>query len=137
MDTKGEREKEDSTHGNGIVYKDLSYRIVGLAMRVHTVLGNGFLEKVYENSLMVLLRKEGIAAQQQSAIPVYFEGERVGEYFADIVVEDKIILELKVATELVDEHRGQMWHYLKATEKRLGLLLNFGKSRLEYERIVN
>lgn len=76
-----------------LLYRDLSYKIIGLAMKVHSTLGNGFLEKVYENALMVLLRREGINAEQQVPIKVYFEGEIVGEYIADILVEGKIILE--------------------------------------------
>ncbi len=92
------------TNEREIVYKDLSYKIVGLAMEVHSKLGYGFLEKVYENALMLLFRREGIKAEQQAAIKVYFEGEIVGEYFADILIEDKIILGLKVLNKITDVH---------------------------------
>ena len=77
-----------------ILYKDISYKIIGLAMEVHSKLGYGFLEKVYENAMMVLLQRESIPARQQAPITVYFDGEVVGDYYADILVEDKIILEL-------------------------------------------
>jgi len=83
------------TNENKILYKDLSYKIVGLAMQVHNKLGFGFSEKVYENSTMILFRREGIQAKQQTPITVYFEGEVVGDYYADILVEDKIILEFQ------------------------------------------
>ena len=119
-----------------LAYKDLSYRIVGLAMRVHRELGYGFLEKVYENALMVLMRKEEIPAAQQKPVTVFFEGESVGDYYADILVDDVIIIELKVAEKIADVHRAQILNYLKATGLKLGLLINFGKDKLEYERFV-
>ena len=119
-----------------ILYKDLSYKIVGLAMEVHSKLGYGFLEKVYENAMMVLLRREEILARQQAPITVYFDKQVVGEYYADILVENKIILELKSVEMIANAHRAQVLNYLKATGLRLAILLNFGKERLEYERFV-
>ena len=119
-----------------IIYRDLSYKVVGLAMEVHRKLGAGFLEKVYENSLMVLLRREAIAARQQFPVRVYFEGEDVGFYKADIVVDGKIVLEVKTVEGLIDEHRAQALNYLRATDLRLAILLNFGKEKLRYERLV-
>lgn len=126
-----------NTYEKIILYEDLSYKIIGLAMEVHRKLGYGFLEKVYENALMLLLRREGIEAKQQAPIKVYFEGEIVGEYFADILVDDKIILELKVLNEITDVHIAQALNYLKATGLRLAIILNFGKRKLEYERLIN
>ena len=125
-----------STNKEKILYKDLSYKITGLAMEVHSKLGYGFLEKVYENAMMVLLRREGIHAKQQAPITVYFDGEVVGDYYADILVEDKIILELKAIEKIIDVHRAQTLNYLKATGLHLAILLNFGKERLKYERLV-
>lgn len=119
-----------------ILYKDLSYRIVGLAMQVHNSLGHGFLEKVYENALMVLLKREGIKAKQQTQITVYFEGEVVGDYYADILVEERVILELKSVEKIIDVHKAQALNYLKATGLPLAIILNFSKDRLEYERLV-
>ena len=105
-------------------------------MEVHTKLGYGFLEKVYENAMIVLLRREGIHATQQAPITVYFYGEVVGDYYADILVEDRIILELKATEKITDVHRAQTLNYLKATGLRLAILLNFGKESLQYERFV-
>jgi len=119
-----------------ILYKDLSYKIVGLAMKVHTELGYGFLEKVYENSLMILFEENNVLAQQQVPIKVTFHGLIVGDYLADIVVENSIILELKAQDRIIDAHKAQTLNYLKATGFRLALLLNFGKHKLEYERLV-
>lgn len=118
------------------IHKELTYKIIGYAMEVHRELGYGFLEKVYENSLMVLLKKEGIKARQQHPISVYFENEIVGEYFADIVVEDKVLVELKTIERTANVHDAQLLNYLKATKIRLGLLINFAPRKLEYERII-
>lgn len=105
-------------------------------MQVHHKLGFGFMEKVYENAMMVLLRREGIGSKQQAPIPVYFEGEVVGDYFVDILIEYKIILELKTSEKIVDVYRAQILNYLKATGIELGMIFNFGKKRFEYERFV-
>jgi len=124
------------TNGKKILYKDLSYEIVGLAMQVHNKLGYGFLEKVYENALMVQFRGKEIKAKQQAPITVYFDREVVGDYYADILVEDKIIIELKTAEKISGAHRAQVLNYLKATGLQLAILLNFGKEKLEYERFI-
>jgi GxxExxY protein len=120
-----------------IVYKELSYKIVGLAMEVQRQLGHGFLEKVYENALILELKNNNIQAQQKCPIKVYYKGEVVGEYIADILVEEKIILELKTSDSISDAYRAQIINYLKATEIELGILINFGTKKLSYERFVN
>lgn len=109
-----------------IIHRDLSYKVVGLAMEVHRKLGYGFLEKVYENALMVLFRREAIDAKQQIAIRVFFEGEDVGYYLADILVASKVVIEVKAVEGLVDAHRAQTLNYLKASGLDLAILLNFG-----------
>ncbi|MDA2918809.1 GxxExxY protein [Desulfobacterota bacterium AH_259_B03_O07] len=119
-----------------ILHKDLSYKIIGLAMEVHGKLGYGFLEKVYENALMPLFKREGIKAKQQAPIKVLFEEVIVGDYIADNLVEDKIILEPKSLEKISDVHRAQALNYLKATGLHLAIILNFGKNRLEYERLI-
>lgn len=121
---------------DNLLYPDLSYKIVELAMDVHSKLGYGFLEKVYENALMIMFRKAGIKAQQQSPITVYFDGEEVGNYIADIVIEDSIILELKSQINITDANRAQTLNYLKATGYKLAIILNFGKQKLEHERLA-
>ncbi|CAN5440733.1 GxxExxY protein [soil metagenome] len=120
-----------------LLYGDLTYQVIGLAMKVHQTLGNGFLEKVYENSLMILLRRAGIAAQQQVAVKAWFEGEIVGEYVADILVEGKVILELKVADKITNIHKAQVLNYLKATGVEIALIVNFGGVSLEHFRLIN
>jgi len=124
------------TMAENLLYPDLSYQVVGLTMDVHNRMGYGFLEKVYENALMILLRKAGIKAQQQCAIKVYFEDEEVGSYVADIVVEESIILELKAQDTITNADRAQTLNYLKATGYKLAIILNFGKTRLQTERFA-
>ncbi len=119
-----------------LLYKQLVYDIVGCAMEVHNELGYGFLEKVYENALMLELRSSQIPAIQQCEIKVKYKNTIVGDYVADIVVDNKIILELKAVSHLADEHIAQTLNYLKATGYKLGLLINFGKEKLEYKRLI-
>ncbi|MFQ5786475.1 MAG: GxxExxY protein [Thermodesulfobacteriota bacterium] len=124
------------TNEEKIIYKKLSFKIIGLAMEVHSKLGYGFMEKVYENALMLLFKREGIDSKQQVPIKAYFEGEIVGDYIADILVYEKIILEIKALDEIIDIHRAQALNYLKATNLRLAIILNFGKKKLQYERLI-
>ena len=124
------------SENENIVYKDLSYKIIKLALEVHNELGCGFLEKVYENALMILLSREKIPAKQQAPIEVYFQNKVVGQYFADILVDDKLILELKTVDNIANVHTAQVLNYLRATSIRLGLILNFAKPRFEYKRLV-
>ncbi|OQY07946.1 MAG: GxxExxY protein [Planctomycetales bacterium 4572_13] len=120
------------TQEDNFIHKELTYKIIGYAMKVHRELGYGFLE----NALMVLLEEEGIKARQQYPISVYFENKVVGEYFADILVEDKVLIELKAIERTANTHTAQLLNYLKATKIRLGLLINFAPRKLEYERII-
>ena len=109
------------------LHQELSSEIIKCFYKVYNTLGFGFLEKVYQNALELELRNAGLLVQKQMPIKVYYENQIVGEYFADLVVEDKIILELKASESLCEEHEFQLINYLKATEIELGLLLNFGK----------
>ena len=119
-----------------IIYKDLSYKVIGLAMEIHKKLGYGFLEKVYENALMVIFKRNNIKAEQQKKIKIIFMNEIVGDYIADVLVEDKIIIELKCVSSINSAHKAQVSNYLKATGIKLGLIINFSKKSLEYERVV-
>ncbi|PKP30148.1 MAG: GxxExxY protein [Bacteroidetes bacterium HGW-Bacteroidetes-16] len=111
-----------------MLYEELTSEIIEVFYKVYNTLGYGFLEKVYENAMMIELKKAGLECKNKCPIGVYYEGESVGDYFADIIVEDLIILELKAAETLVDEHGYQLINYLKATDKEVGLLFNFGKN---------
>jgi len=114
----------------------VSGRIIGCALTVLHALGTGFLEKVYENALVPELRKSGLAVSQQHPMLVRYDGIVVGHYTVDLLVEQIVLVELKVAKAIDEIHRAQCLNYLKATGLHLCLLLNFGKPRLEIERIV-
>ena len=109
-----------------IYEKELSDKIIDISKRVYAELGAGFLEKVYENSLMHDFGKSRLHAEQQFALPVVYDGICVGEYFADILVDDKVIVEIKAARALALENEAQLLNYLKATDIEVGLLINFG-----------
>jgi GxxExxY protein len=115
-------------------HSDLTERIIKAFYKVHSVLGYGFNEKVYENALVIELRKPGVLAEAQKQIQVYYQGNLVGEYFADIVVNQCIIVELKAARALAEEHEAQLLNYLKATPIEVGLLLNSDPRRKSSER---
>ena len=115
---------------------ELSEKIIGAAFEVSNILGVGFLEKVYENALNVELGLRGLQAQQQAPLKVYYKDELVGDYFADILVEDQIIIELKTVKEFDDIHIAQCLNYLKITGLKLCLLINFSKPRVDIKRIV-
>jgi GxxExxY protein len=109
------------------LHKDITSEIINCFYTVYNKLGYGFLEKVYENALKIELESKGLFVEKQKPIGVYYKGHLVGEYFADLIVENKVILELKAAETLCEEHEYQLINYLKATEIEVGLLLNFGK----------
>lgn len=111
-----------------MLHKELTGQIINSFYQVYNTLGYGFLEKVYENALQVELRKQGFTCTTQYPINVSYEGMVVGEYFADLLVEKKVILELKVSEDLNRAHGLQLINYLKATSIEIGLLLNFGKT---------
>ena len=115
-------------------YEELTKRIIGCAFRVYNGLGFGFLESVYEKCLMIELRKAGLKAEAQVPIQVRYEEEVVGEFVADILVENTIIVELKSVRQIAWVHEAQLVNYLAATGKPVGLLLNFGEHRVEVKR---
>jgi GxxExxY protein len=107
-------------------HSEITEKIIAAFYTVYNTLGYGFLEKVYENSLAIELRRMGLTVSQQPPIKVLYIGEIVGEYFADLVINDSVIVELKAMKALGDEHEAQLLNYLKATQYEVGLLLNFG-----------
>lgn len=116
-------------------HSDITEQIIGAFYMVYNTLGYGFLEKVYENALYLELRKAGLNVEKQKQIRVFYEGLEVGLYSADLCVADSVIVELKAAESLCEEHEYQLINYLKATDIEVGLLLNFGK-RPEFKRKV-
>lgn len=121
--------------GNNFLHSDIAGLIIKAFYNVYNKLGYGFLEKVYENSMMIELKKLGLNCQKQCPIEVFYDEINVGQYFADIIVNGCVIIELKAADCLIEEHEAQLVNYLRATDIEGGLLLNFGKEA-EYKRKV-
>ena len=117
-------------------YEELTEKIIGCAYRVYNKRGFGFLESVYEKCLLIELKKEGLQAESQKDIAVNYENEVVGEFKADIVVEDTIILELKSVKQITQAHEVQLVNYLVATGRPVGLILNFSEQKVEVKRKV-
>jgi GxxExxY protein len=118
-----------------LLHKDTTDKIINAFYKVYNELGFGFLEKVYENALFLELKTMNIYSEKQKNIKVFYNKEIVGDYYADIIVENKVIVELKAAEALCEEHEFQVINYLKATEIEVGLLLNFGK-KPEFKRKI-
>jgi GxxExxY protein len=119
--------------------KGLTEKIIGCAYKVHNTLGAGFLEKVYQNALRIELERLGLEVRQQAPIAVRYEGQTVGEYYADLWVEERVIVEIKTVAALDKSHESQLVNYLVATGVDLGLLINFGTSvqvKRKYRRYV-
>ena len=117
-------------------YQELTKNIIGCAYRLYNKMGFGFLESVYEECLLIELRKAGLRAESQKPITVFYDGEIVGEFVADIVVEDIVILELKSVRQIAKAHEAQLVNYLVATGIPVGLLINFGEYKVEVKRKV-
>ena len=128
--TKGESNRAP------LLEEELTEKILGAAFKVQNTLGCGFLEKVYENAMVVELSRVGISVEQQKPMQVRYQGAIVGEYQADLVVDSRVMVELKAVSKLDSIHEAQLLNYLKATRVRVGLLFNFGCPRLQYRRFV-
>jgi GxxExxY protein len=126
----------DSRDGDQPGLDRLTARIIGCAFTVMNTLGVGFLERVYENALAHEMRKHGLSVEQNRRSVVLYDGVAVGEYVTDLLVEDRVIVELKVAAALHEQHVAQCVNYVRATGKPVCLLFNFGRPRLEVRRIV-
>ena len=119
-----------------MIHEETTSKIIGIFYTVYNTLGHGLLEKVYENALAIELRKQGMLTEQQKRIEVFYDGQRVGDYYADIVVDGCVILELKAADAIAPEHEAQLINYLKGTDIEVGLLLNFGPRPSFVRRIL-
>ena len=115
---------------------EITYKVNGAIFEVNRVLGPGFLEKIYENALMIELKTRGLKAEQQIPVKVDYKGSVVGDYIADIIVEKSVIVELKTVEKLTGLHEAQLLNYLKATGMKIGLLVNFQDTKAEIKRLV-
>lgn len=119
------------------LYKEITHKIIGSAFEVYKELGYGFLEKVYEKALIVEIKLRGLKVESQKPIQISYKNQIIGDYMADMLVEGKIIVELKVEKEYNSKHEAQLINYLKATQLKVGLLINFGEKKCQQKRIAN
>ncbi len=117
-------------------YSDITRKIIGAAMKVHSTLGNGFQEVIYQRALAIELGKQGLDFQREFEMPIYYDGEEIGTRRVDFMVEGKVMVELKAITQLEDVHLAQALNYLEAYKLEIGLLINFGAKSLEYKRLI-
>ena len=129
--------KEDRMAESDLIHSDITREIIGAAMEVHSTLGAGFLEAVYEEALTVELAARKVAFEKQKPIRVIYKGIEIKEYICDLMVDGKVLVELKAIKELTAVEEAQLLNYLKATDTKVGLLINFGSSSLCYKRLVN
>jgi GxxExxY protein len=120
----------------GLKHEEITKNIIGCAFEVINELGAGFLESVYEAALLLALRQKGLSAISQHPVKVIFRGQCVGDFYADVFVEEKVIVELKAVKAITPEHQAQIINYLNATGIEVGLLINFGNPKLEYKRFT-
>jgi len=117
-----------------VEFKELTEKVIACSYRVYNKMGAGFLESVYEKCLVIELRKAGLLVETQKAIQVYYDNELVGDFIADMIINDTIILELKAIKQIAKAHEVQLVNYLVATGKSVGLLINFGEEKVEIKR---
>ena len=120
-----------------LLYEDITSKILASCFEITNELGSGFLESVYEKALVYSLNQKGLNVKNQYPIRVYFREQEIGEFYADLLVENKVIIELKAVKALAPEHQAQIINYLKATKIKVGLLVNFGKQKFEFKRFYN
>ena len=123
-------------HEEELLLKDEVYRIIGCALEVLNDVGHGFHEKPYENALAIEFQGKGITFEQQPRFPISYKGQLIGEFVPDLVAFGAVVVDTKVVSRITDHERGQMLNYLRATGLRVGLIINFSKPRLEWERLV-
>jgi len=118
-------------------YEDITQKIIGCAMKVHSALGNGFQEVIYQRCLTIEMSKAGLECAREVEMPIHYDGKEVGTRRADFLVEEKILVELKALTQIEDVHFAQALNYLEAYDLEVGLLINFGSKSLGFKRLYN
>lgn len=118
-------------------YSKLTGSVIGAAMQVHSELGNGFPEVIYQRSLALELQNKSINYQREESMPLFYKGQNVGSRRADFIVDDKVLVELKAVSEINETHYNQVLNYLTAFELEVGLLINFGENSLKFKRFIN
>lgn len=119
-----------------MIYEELTHEILNVAFEVHNTLGCGFFEKIYENAMLCEFKRRNIESMAQKEMKVRYKGEEVGVYFADFVIENKVVLEIKTVDKISKIYEAQLLNYLKASNYKVGLILNFASTKLEYKRLI-
>lgn len=132
----GQRIERMRTNEPNIVYPELSYQIMGVMFEVHKTLGPGFLESVYEKALIEEFSNRGLKVETEKAINVMYKNRKIGIHRLDLVIEDKVVIEIKTVEGFSIHHTAQLTSYLKASGYKLGILVNFSKSKVEYRRVI-
>ncbi len=122
---------------NGLIHFNLTGKIIKCRFEIMKELGSGFLESVYKNALFIAMRQDGICVSTERSYDVVFRQQKIGRYVADLVVEDSVIIELKCCSCLSQDHQAQLINYLKVSDIPIGLLINFGNTKLEYKRLCH
>lgn len=130
-------ESQKSVVQTAYKYSDITGKIIGCAMRVHSALGNGFQEVIYQRALAIEMADAGLAFSREHEMPIYYKEQQIGTRRVDFLVEDVVSVELKALTQLEDVHLAQAINYLEAYDLEVGLLINFGAKSLQHKRIVN
>ncbi len=120
-----------------MINEKLTQSIISAAYQVHNTLGEGFLEKCYREAMKIECKNLNIEAESEVPLKVYYQNILIGNFYADLIVENKVLLELKAVKEIIPAHTAQLLHYLKATRIRVGLIINFGSQKLQIKRMVN
>lgn len=118
-------------------HSDITGKIIGAAMKVHSTLGNGFQEVIYQRAMAIEMAKQGLSYQREMEMQIYYDGQEIGTRRVDFFVEDSVMLELKAVSMLEDTHLAQAINYLEAYQMEIGLLVNFGAKSLQYRRVIN
>ncbi|HET6528478.1 MAG TPA: GxxExxY protein [Balneolaceae bacterium] len=121
----------------GYKYSDITGAVIGSAMKVHSALGNGFPEVIYQRSLAIEFQEQNISYEREYSTPLFYKGKPVGKRRVDFLIEDKVLVELKAVSEINETHFNQVLNYLKAYQLEIGLLLNFGENSLKFKRFIN
>jgi|FLOH01.1.fsa_nt_gi GxxExxY protein len=120
----------------GLIHEELTFKIIGCAFEVHKELGPGFLESAYEAAMKIELKAGDLAVESQKQFPLIYKGVKIKDFFCDLVVDEKVIVELKAISKISDIERAQILNYLKVTGLKVGLIINFGQTSLKHERMV-
>ena len=134
---KSGNQENQVNQGSDILYADITHRIIGCAMKVHSALGNGFQEVIYQRALEIEMRYEGLVYEREKEMGIFYRGEHIGTRRVDFFVEGKIMVELKALVVLEDVHLAQAMNYLEAYDMKIGLLINFGTKSLQFKRVHN